>query len=274
MTRITDHPDGAERVRLVTFDRPAARNAFDTALYSGVADALDEAATSDDLAVVVLTGEGTAFSAGQDLAEMGRLARPGANPTPAQGEPDGDDRVAHGFTRFIGAIESFPKPIIAAVNGVAVGIGTTMLPYCDLVLASDDARFRLPFASLGVVPEAGSTFTLPSVMGWQQAAHVFFTAEWLDVHQAIECGLVWRRCSPADLVPEALGVATAIAKMPIVSLVETKRLLLATRLDAARAARAREEEVFRDLTGAPANREAIAAFLEKREADFTNLSER
>jgi len=269
VTRITDHPDGAERVRLVTFDRPAARNAFDTTLYSGVADALDEAAASDDFAVVVLTGEGTAYSAGQDLAEMGRLARPGADPG-----PDDDDRVAHGFTRFISAIEAFPKPLVAAVNGVAVGIGTTMLPYCDLVLASDDARFRLPFASLGVVPEAGSSFTLPMVMGWQQAAHVLFTAEWLDVHQAIECGLVWRRCSPADLVVEALGVAGVIAKMPIVSLVETKRLLLATRLDAARAARAREEEVFRDLTGAPANREAIAAFLEKREADFTDLPER
>ncbi len=268
MTRITDHPDGAARVRLVTFDRPEARNAFDTALYSGVADALNDAATSDDFAVVVLTGEGTAYSAGQDLAEMGRLARPGANSA-----PDDDDRVAHGFTHFISAIESFPKPLVAAVNGVAVGIGTTMLPYCDLVLASDDARFRLPFASLGVVPEAGSSFTLPSVMGWQQAAHVLFTAEWLDVGQAMACGLVWRRCSPADLVAEALAVAASIAKMPIVSLVETKRLLQATRVDAARAARAREEDVFRDLAGAPANREAIAAFLEKREADFTNLPE-
>jgi len=270
VTRITDHPDGAERVRLVTFDRPAARNAFDTTLYSGVAEALDDAAASDDFGVVVLTGEGTAYSAGQDLAEMGRLARPGASPAP---NDDDDDRVAHGFTRFISAIEAFPKPLVAAVNGVAVGIGTTMLPYCDLVLASDDARFRLPFASLGVVPEAGSSFTLPMVMGWQQAAHVLFTAEWLDVDQAIECGLVWRRCSPADLVADALAVAASIAKMPIVSLVETKRLLLATRLDAARAARAREEAVFRDLTGAPANREAIAAFLEKREADFTNLPE-
>ena len=274
MTRITDHPDGAARVRLITFDRPQSRNAFDTALYSGVADALDDAAASDDFAVVVLTGEGTAYSAGQDLVEMGRLGQPEANPALGDDPVREEARAEHGFTRFIGAIEAFPKPIIAAVNGVAVGIGTTMLPYCDLVLASDDARFRLPFASLGVVPEAGSTYTLPSVMGWQQAAHLFFTAEWLDVHQAIACGLVWRRCSPADLVAEALGVAASIAKMPIVSLVETKRLLLATRLDAAQAARAREEEVFRHLTGAPANREAIAAFLEKREADFTNLPER
>lgn len=274
MATITDHPDGAARVRLVTFDRPQARNAFDTALYSSVADALNGAAASDDLAVVVLTGEGSAYSAGQDLAEMGRLGRPDADPALGDDPVREHAHAEHGFRRFIAAIESFPKPIVAAVNGAAVGIGTTMLPYCDLVLASDDARFRLPFASLGVVPEAGSTFTLPSVMGWQHAAHAFFTSEWLDVDHAIACGLVWRRCSPADLLPAALTVAGSIAKMPVVSLVETKRLLLAARLDAARAARAREEDVFRVLTGAPANREAIAAFLDKREADFTDLPER
>ncbi|MEX0665901.1 MAG: enoyl-CoA hydratase-related protein [Acidimicrobiia bacterium] len=258
--------DDAERVRLITFARPEARNAFDSALYSAVADALDEAEARDDLAVVVLTGEGTAYSAGQDLAEMGRLSTPGAD------DARQDEAVAeHGFRRFVGALEAFPKPIVAAVNGVAVGIGTTMLPYCDLVLASTDARFRLPFAPLGVVPEAGSTFTLPTVMGWQAAAHAFFTGEWFGADHAVACGLAWRACAPEELVEEALEVARAIARMPTVSLVETKRLLLATRLDFARAARTREEAVFADLTGAPANREAIAAFLEKRDPDFTNL---
>jgi len=265
MLRVDDSPNGVARVRLVTFDRPEARNAFDTALYSAVANALDEAATRDDIAVVVLTGEGSAYSSGQDLAEMGRL-----------GDPSTRDEVRgkgaeHGFRRFIAAIEAFPKPIVAAVNGVAVGVGTTMLPYCDIVLVSETARFRLPFANLGVVPEAGSTFTLPTVMGWQAAAHAFFTAEWFGAEEALTCGLARRICPPDALLDEALAVAGAIAKMPVVSLVETKRLLLATRLDAARAARAREEHVFRDLTGAPANREAIAAFLEKREPDFTNL---
>ena len=257
--------DDADRVRLVTFDRPEARNAFDTALYHAVADALDDAATRDDIAVVVLTGEGSAYSAGQDLGEMGRLS------DPAERAGRADAVSAHGFVRFISQIEAFPKPIVAAVNGVAVGLGTTMLPYCDIVLAADTARFRLPFASLGVVPEAGSTFTLPSVMGWQAAARVFYTAEWLSADEAVACGLAWR-CVPLDaLLDEAMTLARSIARMPIVSLVETKRLLLATRLDAARAARAREEEVFSRLTGAPANREAIAAFLEKREPDFTNL---
>jgi enoyl-CoA hydratase/carnithine racemase len=264
--------DDDQRVRLITFRRPDARNAFDTALYSAVAAALDQAASDDGLAVVVLTGEGTAYSAGQDLAEMGRLSDPSSRAhQPA--ERDGD-AAEHGFRRFIGAIEAFPKPIVAAVNGVAVGLGTTMLPYCDIVLVSETARFRLPFASLGVVPEAGSTFTLPAVMGWQAAAHAFFTAEWFDAPRALESGLAWRICAPDMLLDEALGVARAIARMPVVSLVETKRLLLATRLDSARAARAREEEAFGWLTGAPANREAIAAFLEKREPDFTNLPAR
>jgi enoyl-CoA hydratase/carnithine racemase len=258
--------DDADRVRLVTFRRPEARNAFDTALYSAVAGALDEAAARDDLAVVVLTGEGTAYSAGQDLAEMGRLGSTSARDPATQAAAE-----EHGFRRFIAAIESFPKPIVAAVNGVAVGVGTTMLPYCDIVLASETARFRLPFASLGVVPEAGSTFTLPMVMGWQAAAHAFYTAEWLDAGQALACGLAWKICPPDKLLAEARAVADAIATMPVVSLVETKRLLLATRLVAARAARAREEEVFSRLTGAPANREAIAAFLDKRDPDFANL---
>jgi len=258
--------DDADRVRLVTFRRPEARNAFDTALYNAVAAALDEAAARNDLAVVLLTGEGTAYSAGQDLGEMGRLGNPSARDVPTRAEAED-----HGFRRFIAAIEAFPKPIVAAVNGVAVGVGTTMLPYCDIVLVSETARFRLPFASLGVVPEAGSTFTLPVVMGWQAAAHAFFTAEWLDARQALDCGLAWKICAPDTLLAEARVVAESIAIMPVVSLVETKRLLLATRLDAARAARAREEEVFSRLTGAPANREAIAAFLDKREPDFANL---
>jgi enoyl-CoA hydratase/carnithine racemase len=264
MLRIDDHPDGAARVRLITFDRPEARNAFDTDLYGAVADALDEAGASDDLAVAVLTGEGSAYSAGQDLAEMGRLGQPSAR-------AEAKDAGEYGFVKFIKTMETFPKPIVAAVNGVAVGVGTTMLPYCDLVLAASDARFRLPFASLGVVPEAGSSWTLPTVMGWQAAAHVLFTAEWLSAAEARACGLVWKVVEPEALLSDALELAGKIAQMPLVSLVETKRLLVATRLDAARSARAREEEVFSRLTGAPANREAIAAFLEKREADFTNL---
>lgn len=258
--------DDQERVRLITFRRPEARNAFDSALYVAVGDALEDAATRDDVAVVVLTGEGSAFSAGQDLAEMGRLGSPGDRDAATQEEAE-----EHGFRRFIDAIERFPKPIVAAVNGMAIGLGTTMLPYCDIVLASTQARFRLPFARLGVVPEAGSTFTLPAVMGWQAAAHAFYTSEWIEAPDALACGLVWRLCAPDELLDETRRVAQGIARMPIVSLVETKRLLLRTRLDAVRRARQEEEETFVRILGGPASREAIAAFLEKREPDFTKL---
>jgi enoyl-CoA hydratase/carnithine racemase len=253
----------AERVRLITFDRPEARNAFDSELYGATADAISEANVRDDLAVVVLTGEGTAYSAGQDLGEMGRLAT--AEPT------ERSEAGAYGFSRFISALETLEKPVVAAVNGVAVGVGLTMLPYCDLVLVSERARFRAPFVNLGVVPEAGSSFTLAAVMGRQAAAHALFTAEWFDAEAAVASGLAWKLCAPGSLVEEALAMARAIATMPIVSLVETKRLLQATRLDSARAARAREEAVFARLITGPANREAIAAFLEKREPNFADL---
>jgi enoyl-CoA hydratase/carnithine racemase len=257
------HVDDAARVRLVTLDRPEARNALDTEHYHGLADALDGAAAAADLAVVVITGTAGAFCAGQDLAEMGRLATTGTTT---------EARTGHGFQRFISTLGAFPKPVVAAVNGLAVGLGVTMLPYCDLVLAAADARFRTPFVSLGVVPEAGSSFTLPTLLGPQAAAHTLLTGEWLDASDARACRLVWRVCPADQLLDEALGLARAVARMPLVSLVETKRLLRTGWTDAAAAARGREEEVFARLTGGPANREAIAAFFEKREPDFTNLA--
>jgi enoyl-CoA hydratase/carnithine racemase len=256
------HIEDADRVRLVTLDRPDARNALDTEHYVALADALRGAAEHPDLAVVVITGTAGAFCAGQDLAEMGRLADP---TTPAEA------RTGHGFRDFVTVLESFPKPLVAAVNGVAVGLGVTMLPYCDLVLVAEDARLRTPFASLGVVPEAGGSFTLPVAMGQQAAAWALLTGDWIDAATAQASGLAWRVCTPDRLLPEALDVARAMARLPVVSLVETKRLVRTGWTDAARSARGREEAVFARLTGAPANREAIAAFLEKREPDFAGL---
>lgn len=255
--------DDADRVRLITFDRPEQRNAMDSALYGAVAGALDEALDRDDLAVAVMTGAGEAFCAGQDLAEMGRLAAA----TPEERSEAGE----YGFTTFVGALERFEKPLVAAVNGVAVGVGLTMLPYCDLVLVAEHARLRAPFVNLGVVPEAGASFTLPAVMGRQAAAHALFTAEWFGADEAVASGLAWKQCAADALVDEAMAVARTIATMPVVSLRETKRLLLETRLADARAARAREEARFATMIHGAASKEAIAAFLEKRPPDFTSL---
>lgn len=246
------------RVLLLTFNRPDALNAFNDALYDAVCEALRDAGEDPQIAVVVLTGAGRAFTAGQDLGELGKPSR----------HPKGE---RHGFGPFIETLEAFPKPLVAAVNGVGVGIGLTLLPHCDLVLIADGARLRAPFVSLGVTAEAGSTHLLPAAIGWQQTAHLLYTAAWLDARRAVEVGLAWRVFPADELLDEALGLAEQMAKMPIASLVGTKRLLLDARLAAVRDARDRENVTFGKLVRGPANREAIAAFRERREPNFASL---
>jgi enoyl-CoA hydratase/carnithine racemase len=247
-------------VRLLTLDRPGSLNAFNDDLYDAVREGLADAAARDDVKVVVVTGNGRAFSAGQDMAELERAR-------------SHDDGAPHGFPPFIETVEAFPKPLVAAVNGLGVGIGLTLLPHCDIVLIADGARLRAPFVSLGVTAEAGSTALLPARIGWQAAAHLLYTAAWMDAAEAVACGLAWRACPPDALLDEALALAAQIAAMPMDSLVATKRLLLDARLDAVRAARAREDVRFAALLGGPANREALAAFRERRPPDFTRLIE-
>jgi len=246
-------------VRLLTFNRPDALNSFNAALCDAITSTLDEAATRADIAVVVLTGEGRAFTSGTDLGEL---------ETPVVHT----DGKRHGFEPFIERVESFPKPLIAAVNGLGVGIGLTVLPHCDLVLMAEDARLRAPFVSLGVTAEAGSTFLLPQTIGWQETAYLLYTAEWMDADKAVECGLAWRKVPGQDLLAETTKIAKQIAGQPVDSLVATKRLLLDARLGEVRAARAREIPAFAKLAGGPANKEAIAAFKEKRAPDFKKLS--
>jgi len=245
----------ADGVRTITLNRPEARNAFDTALYTAAGSALDAADADDTVKVVILTGAGKGFSAGQDLKEMARLSDPAAR------EARAAEGGEHGFGVFINAIESFSKPLIAAVHGNAIGIGTTMLPYCDLVIVADDARLRLPFVPLGVVPEAGSSFTIPMVMGRQQASYLLLTGEWLDGPGAVAAGLALQCVPAADLLAEAGALAATLAAGPLSSLQATKRLIRGGWIDAARAARAREEEVFTTLLGHGASKDALDEFL-------------
>ena len=255
--------DDNDGVRLLTLDRPDALNAFDTPLYDACARAFHEASARDDIACVVLTGNGRAFSAGQDLGEMARI-----DPT---GAPNDGDDPGPGFPRFIDAVAAFEKPLIAAVNGLGVGIGLTVLLHCDLVLIARGARLRAPFVPLGVVPEAAGSLLMPAVMGGQRAALALYTGEWITAEDAVACGLALRMVEPDALVTETMDLAGRIAGMPVTSLVETKRLVLAGRIDAVRATRAREDAAFSHMVGAPANIEALTAFLEKREPDFRSL---
>jgi enoyl-CoA hydratase/carnithine racemase len=249
------------RARVLTLNRPDALNAFNNELYHAAGAALREAEGDKNVACIVITGAGRAFSAGQDLGEMSRVD------TSSPSESD----MAHGFPVFLDTLAQFPKPVIAAVNGLGVGIGLTMLLHCDVVFMAETARLRAPFVPLGVVPEAAGSLLMPVVMGNQRAAIALYTGEWLTADDAVEAGLALRAVAPDKLLDEALDLAERIAKMPVTSLVESKRLVIAARLDAVRAARDREDEAFARLVGAPANLEAITAFLEKRDPDFTDL---
>ena len=242
-------------VRVVRFNRPEARNAFNAALYQAVTEALVEAASSTGVHVVVLTGAGVAFSAGQDLKEMAAIVAGAARP-----------EAARGFPALLEAVQSFHKPLVAAVNGVGIGLGFTLLAHCDLVLISDDARLRVPFAELGVPAEAASSYLFPVTMGWQRAAHTLFTGAWLGAQEAVDAGIALARVPAASLMAETMVLAGTIAAQPPDAVQAIKRLLLATRRDAVAGARGREDAAFAELLGSPANVEALDRFGDRHPA--------
>ena len=240
-------------VAVVTWNRPRQRNAFNQRMWTEGRDTLRELLDDGEVRAVIVTGAGDAFSAGQDLGEM--------TSAPAEGE--------HGFPGFMEVLIGFDKPLIAAVNGVGVGIGLTMLLHCDIVYVSERARLRVPFVPLGVVPEAASSYLLPAVVGWQRAAEVLFTADWIDAERAVELGIASRAYLAAELLPAARAIAARIATGPLGAIRHTKRLLLATRAEQVRAARAREDTAFAERIGTPENLEAVAAFFAKRPPKFS-----
>jgi len=240
----------AGAVLVIMLNRPAQRNALNRQMWRELRQAFLEAQADPTVHVVVVTGSGGAFSAGQDLSEM-----------------TGDDDP--GFGVFMDCLCQFDKPLLAAVNGVGVGFGLTLLLHCDVVYIAEGARVRPPFVTLGVVPEAASSHLLPAIIGWQRAAEAFFTADWIDAGRAVELGIASRLCAPDALLPAVRAVAERIARQPPQAVRHTKRLLMATRADAIRGARTREDAAFAERVGTAENLEAIAAFFEKRAPDFS-----
>jgi enoyl-CoA hydratase/carnithine racemase len=228
------HDDGG--VRLIAFDRPHVRNAFDFAMYRAVTEALTAAGSDDAVRAVVLTGRGGAFSSGQDLGEMAAIA--------AGNGPPG---VEKGFRGLLDAVGAFGKPLLAAVEGPAVGLGFTLLAHCDLVLVAESARLRVPFAELGVPAEAASSYLFPLRMGWQQAARVLLTAEWVTGPEAVTLGMALRACPDGRVLEETLDLARRIAAFSPAAVQEIKRLMWASHADAVAQARAREDDGFRRL---------------------------
>ncbi len=237
------------RVRTLTLNRPEALNAFNEALYDATTDALRAAGEDPDVSVVVITGAGRAFCAGQDLAEMqARITDPAFTPG------------RHGFPGLLQALAAFPKPLICAVNGVGVGLGTTILGYADLVFMSAGARLKCPFTSLGVAPEAASSYLLPQLIGRQNAAWLLMSSEWVDSTEALRMGLVWRVCEPDDLLGETRRHAEVLASRPVSSLMAVKHTMAEPFRGEIAAARDREDRHFATLLGSAANTAALADF--------------
>jgi enoyl-CoA hydratase/carnithine racemase len=244
LATITD----GDGVRLVTWNRPDALNAMNDELWDATRDALVGAQADPEIRCVVLTGEGRAFTTGQDLNEM---------MAPID---HGDDQL-HGYRGLIPVLEEFDKVLLAAVNGLGVGFGVTLLPYCDVVWMAESARLKVPFLPLGVTTEAAGSLLLPQRMGWQAAAHLVFTAGWLAAADAVACGLAWKAVPDPDLLSEVLATAREIGAMPVDSVQTTKRLMVAGRLEAGRAARRREDAEFVRMVGSQANQEFLDGFL-------------
>ena len=245
--------DDEKRVRTLTLNRPDALNAFNEALYQATAEALHQAAEDPGVAVVLLTGAGRAFSAGNDLKEMqARIT-----------DPAMANQGSH-FTTMIDALTRFPKPLICAVNGVGVGIGTTILGYADLAFMSSTARLKCPFTSLGVAPEAASSYLLPRLIGRQNAAWMLMSSEWVSAQEALTMGMIWKVCEPDELLAEARGHAEILASRSIPSLIAVKQSMVEPTLADIAAATERENAHFAQLLGGQANAAALADFTAKR----------
>ncbi len=248
----------AEGVLTLTLNRPERKNAFNNQMWRDFRDALAEAQDNDVVRAVVVTGAGNAFTAGQDLSEM----IGGGEVTSAE---------EHGFASFMDRLCGFDKPLIAAVNGVGVGIGLTLLLHCDYVYIVPDARLRAPFITLGVVPEAASSYLLPLLLGYRKAIDLLYESDFISGDRAVELGLATHLSTPETLLASALDRARQLAAKPLGSLRWTKRLVLATRQEGVAAARRREDEAFQRRIGSPENLEAVSAFFEKRAPDFSKV---
>ncbi len=242
------------RICELRFDRPARKNAITSAMYNTLADAFEQAAADNETHVALLCGSESIFTAGNDVGDF--LNRP----------PQGEEAPAH---RFLHQLSRFPKPLVAAVCGPAVGIGTTMLLHCDLVYAGDNARLSLPFVNLGLCPEAASSLLLPAIAGYQRAAEKLLLGEAFGAEEAHEMGLVNRVLPAAEAEDFARAQAAKLASRPLASLLETKALMKGPKATQVREAMDREFAVFARLLGSKAAREAVTAFLEKRAPDFS-----
>jgi enoyl-CoA hydratase/carnithine racemase len=243
-------------VMTLTFNRLDKKNSITRTMYAELADALEKAAEDSEVRAVLIQGDATIFSAGNDIGDF-------LNAPPATQESP--------VFRFLHGIAGFPKPLVAAVCGPAVGIGTTMLFHCDLVYAGDNAAFSMPFVNLGLCPEAASSLLVPQMFGYHRSAEALLLGEPFMAEAAQEVGLVNRVLPPSEVTGYAQAVARKLAAKPLASLVETKRLMKKGHTAQVMATMAEEGASFGRMLGEPAAKEAFGAFMERRKPDFSKL---
>ena len=239
MNEILDTQSG--QVRYLSFNRPAKMNALTRGMYAGLAKGLNDAAGDFSVRAVIITSEGDHFTAGNDIVDF------------MDSPPTSDSSEV---STFLASLHNFPKPLIASVKGNAIGIGTSMLLHCDVVVASPTAKFSMPFASLGLVPEAGSTFLFPALVGYQRAARIFMTGDSFDAQEALGMGLITE--INGDTLVAATRIAQQIAEQPPQAIINTKALLKAGNHDSVAAVMKAEFEIF---SLALQSDEAMGAFM-------------
>ena len=247
----------AEGVMALTLQRPEKKNALTAAMYDVLSDALVKAEADTSVRVILFQGDGDSFTAGNDLADFASQAR-------------GENSVDSPAHRFIEIVSKVTKPLVAAVQGNAVGVGTTMLLHCDLVYLADNARLITPFVNLALVPEAASSWLLPLRIGHARAYAMFALGEPMEAAAAVASGLANAVVPQSELRKKALDAAIALTKRPAGSLSLTKKLMREHQRIAAQIAA--EGQLFKERLRTPEAREAFAAFAERRPPDFTKLS--
>jgi enoyl-CoA hydratase/carnithine racemase len=233
----------------IRMNRPEKKNALTIAMYEAMTEAVRQAERDEGVRVIVFLGAEGCFTAGNDLNDF------------LQSPPTGPESPV---MQFLVAISTAEKPLVAAVDGLAIGIGTTMLLHCDLVYASRNARFRLPFVSLGLTPEAGASLLLPHLAGYHRAAELLLLGDVFDANEAAAMGLVSAAFDPSDLEAEALGRAERLARQPRESVRMTKVLLKQGMAEAVQRRIAEEGQVFLQRLASPEAAAAMRAFVEKR----------
>ncbi len=245
-----------EGVLRLGLNRPEKKNALTREMYSVLADALERGRSDSAVRVVLMHGVEGCFTSGNDLKDFL------ANPATDESSP---------VVKFLHRICEFPKPIVAAVSGLAIGIGTTLLLHCDLVYAGEDARFQMPFVNLGLCPEGGSSFLLPRLAGYHKAAELLLLGESFTAKEAREIGLVNRVVGASEVLSRGSEAAARLAALPPGAVGVTKALLKQGTQGETRRVMDEELELFGERLRSPEAKEAVTAFFEKRKPDFSKF---